>query len=240
MPRDDELRQRLEKYLGGSLRPGEGSPPVRRKSARAPRSSPLTSTAAPPRSTVLRAELAAAVPGYAVRVPERGSAYKVITPVSGDLLRDAFLAAFSSPETPTQQRMQARCRATALPEEVLFFDLETTGLGQTPLFLIGTMSWEQDNLIVRQLFARDAGEEAAVIQLFVEMITEKRFLISFNGKSFDLPMVYQRAETHGLPCVIHASHFDLLHECRQAWRAQLPNCQLQTLEEQICGRPSPD
>jgi uncharacterized protein YprB with RNaseH-like and TPR domain len=174
-------------------------------------------------------------------MPERGSAYKVITPVAegkdGQLLRERFATAFSSPDTPTQQRLQARCGTAAQLEDILFFDLETTGIGQTPLFLIGVLTWEQDNLIVRQFLARDHSEEAAVIQLFVAMAVGKSFFISFNGKSFDLPMVYQRAEVHNIPCVLHAHHFDLLHECRRVWRTQVENCQLQTLEQHICGYP---
>ncbi|HEY3377415.1 MAG TPA: ribonuclease H-like domain-containing protein [Armatimonadota bacterium] len=240
MPQHDDALSRLEHYLGRPLCPGDNSPtagkPKRRERART-----ASATAAVPHGdSKRRATLAEAAPGYAVRVPERGSAYKVIAPLpegrTGDLLRERFTAAFSA-DTPTQQRIQARCQTTVAVDDVLFFDLETTGLGQTPLFLIGTMTWEQGNLVVRQFLARDYGEEAAVIQLFLELATTKSLFITFNGKSFDLPMVYQRAETLGLPCVLHAYHFDLLHESRRVWRTQLPNCQLQTLEQHICGHP---
>jgi len=242
MPRHDDMPERLQRYLGGALPPGESSSTTAK-----PKHRNISRASATPTSRVAshfgtrRATLEDAAPGYAIRVPERGSAYKIITPVregkDGDLPRASFATAFSSPETPFQQRLYARCRTTALPEDVLFFDLETTGLGQTPLFLIGIMTWEGDNLVVRQFFARDYREEAAVIQSFLDMAAEKRLLISFNGKSFDLPMVYQRAESQELPCVLHAQHFDLLHECRRVWRTQLPNCQLQTLEQHICGHP---
>jgi uncharacterized protein YprB with RNaseH-like and TPR domain len=235
MPDHDELRKRLEKYLGGPVRAGEGAPKTGPPTRKRWRPEP------PPAGAPRRVTLEDAAPGYAVRVPERGNAYKLMTPLpdgtDGDGLRAAFAAAVASPETPAQQRIRARCGECVPPEDVLFFDLETTGLGQTPLFLIGTMTWEGENLLVRQFFARDLGEEAAVIQLFVELAAAKRLLVSFNGKSFDLPMVYQRAETHGVPCILHAHHFDLLHECRRVWRAQLPNCQLQTLETRICGAP---
>lgn len=180
-----------------------------------------------------RVTLEEAVPGYAVRVPERGHAYKVITPLPDEA--NCFAATFASPDTPVQQRLLARCGATTHADEVLLFDLETTGLGNTPLFLIGAMSWEVDTLVIRQFLARDYGEEAAVIQLFLALATEKRCFITFNGTSFDLPMLYQRALVHGIPCIWHAHHFDLLQECRRIWRSELPNCQLQTLEQLICG-----
>ncbi len=225
----DDLRKRLEHYLGTPLPSAEDRPTVANPGHR--RAKRLVPPAGAPR----RVTLEEAVPGYAVRVPERGYAYKVITPLQAGA--DSFAAAFSSPATPVQQRLQACCGATALAGEVLFFDLETTGLGNTPLFLIGAMGWEQGELIIRQFLARDYGEEAAVIQLFLALAAEKRLFITFNGSSFDLPMLAQRAQAHDIPAVWHAHHFDLLHECRRIWRTQLPNCQLQTLEQQICGHP---
>ncbi|MHB9131655.1 MAG: ribonuclease H-like domain-containing protein [Armatimonadota bacterium] len=189
--------------------------------------------------------LSDAVPGYAVRVPARGSAYKVITPARevagcGKALPATLSAAFDSPESLIQQRFHTRFGMTAALEDVLFFDLETTGLGQMPLFLIGAMTWEQGELVIRQFLAREYREEAAVIQLFLEMAAEKRFFITFNGRSFDLPYVHQRAAEHNIPSVLHAHHFDLLHESRRIWRKQLPDCKLQTLEQHICGQPPRD
>lgn len=178
--------------------------------------------------------------GYAVRVAEHGYAYKVITPVHPARLPENFAAAFASEQTPLQQRLLDNCRMTAKLEDLLFVDLETTGLAQAPLFLIGAMSWEQDGLLIRQFLARNGDEEAAVIRSLLDLVAVKELLITFNGKSFDLPTLHQRAEATGVLCVIHARHFDLLHECRRVWRDQLPNCQLQTLETHICGHPPRD
>ena len=234
MPPNDDQLKRLEQFLGRALQPDA------RPALRKPRRGPGRPIAAPPTPAgARRITLEEAVPGgYAVRVAERGSLYKVITPVGKELLTpERFSAAFAGAETPFQQRLWQSCRMTATLEDLLFVDLETTGLAQAPLFLIGAMSWEQDGLLIRQFLARNADEEAAVIQAFVDLAAAKALLITFNGKSFDLPTLYQRATANGLLCVLHARHFDLLHECRQAWRAGLPNCQLQTLEEHICGHP---
>jgi uncharacterized protein YprB with RNaseH-like and TPR domain len=194
-------------------------------------------TSPPPRCT-----LEAAMPGgYAVRVLERGNAFKIIIPVpareGNDRVSTALAAAFHSPDTPTRHRLRTCCRESVPLEEVLFFDVETTGLGQTPLFLIGVMTWEREALVIRQFLAREYREEAAIIQLFLETAADKRLFITFNGKSFDLRYLQRRAEVHNISPVLHAHHFDLLHECRRIWRTQLPNCQLQTLEQQICGHP---
>ena len=115
-------------------------------------------------------------------------------------------------------------------------DLESTGLAGTPLFMIGVMTWEDGGLVVRQYFARDYSEERAVIGLFLAMLKGKELLVSFNGKSFDVPYVRVRAAATGLRLESAPAHLDLLHASRRAWKHVLPNCKLQTLEARICGR----
>lgn len=126
------------------------------------------------------------------------------------------------------------------PEDLIFLDLETTGLESTPLFLIGTMSWEDDGLVVRQFFARHYGEERAAISLFLDSAADKKLLVSFNGKTYDWPYLRMRAMATGVPFDIALPHLDLLHEARRAWKDVLPDCKLQTLESHICGRPVRD
>jgi hypothetical protein len=121
-------------------------------------------------------------------------------------------------------------------EELLFLDLETTGLGSTPLFLIGTMFWDGSDLVARQYFARDYSEEPAVLALFLDLAAGRRLLVSFNGKTFDLPYVRMRAAANGIPCQLDLAHLDLLHAARRLWRARVPDCRLQTLERLVCGR----
>lgn len=120
-------------------------------------------------------------------------------------------------------------------EDIVFFDLETTGLSGTPLFLIGVMGWEDDGLVVTQYFARDYREEAAVLSLFVDDLSRRSLLVSFNGLSFDWPFVASRVAATGLPPVEAPPHLDLLVEARRVWRLTVPDCKLQTLEVHICG-----
>ncbi len=122
------------------------------------------------------------------------------------------------------------------PEDLAFFDLETTGLSSSPVFLIGAMIWQDGGLVTRQFFARDYSEERAIISLFAECMQGKKLLVSFNGKSFDLPYTRARAAATGVRFEYDGPHLDLLHVSRRAWKAQLPNCKLQTLEAHICGR----
>jgi uncharacterized protein YprB with RNaseH-like and TPR domain len=120
--------------------------------------------------------------------------------------------------------------------DVVFMDVESTGLGSSPLFLIGIMVWEHDGFRVKQFLARNYAEEPAVISLFLEACVDKKLLVTFNGKSFDFPYVRTRAIATRVPFAIDPAHLDLLHVCRRIWRRALPDCKLQTLEKHVCGR----
>lgn len=183
-----------------------------------------------------------AVHGDEVEVAGLGKAYAALTPVSrwSDSARaavDGFQQALAAETSGAHVRLGASCGGQRFTkEDMVFFDLETTGLASCPLFLIGAMTWEGGDLVVRQFFARHYGEEAAVVSLFADLVRDKGLLISFNGKSFDLPFIRARAAANAVPFRSQHQHFDLLHEARKVWRGSLPNCRLQTLEQHLCGR----
>lgn len=141
---------------------------------------------------------------------------------------------------PLMAHLASLCGSPPAARGIVFLDIETTGLGNTPLFLIGLMVAGDTGLVIRQYLARDYGEEAAVTALFAEEIVDKSLLITFNGKSFDLPYIEARAAAHGVPLIADVAHLDLLHEARRAWRGRTPNHKLQTLERHICGRDRHD
>lgn len=122
------------------------------------------------------------------------------------------------------------------PDQVLFLDIETTGLGGTPLFLVGTLLLEGEDLVLRQFFARDLSEEAGVLEHTCDLMHRHSALVSFNGITFDVPYLVNRSVLHGLPLPTARLHVDLLHLARQRWRRHLPDCRLQTLEQFICQR----
>jgi uncharacterized protein YprB with RNaseH-like and TPR domain len=127
--------------------------------------------------------------------------------------------------------------ANARPEELLFMDIETCGLGGTMIFLVGVMFHEGEGLVCEQYFARDYSEEPAILRAFASRYADSRVLVTFNGKAFDMTQIRERWAVHRMePPWQEPPHLDLLHEARKRWKGQLPNCRLQTLERHFCGR----
>jgi uncharacterized protein len=123
--------------------------------------------------------------------------------------------------------------------EGLFLDVETTGLAGgtgTVAFLIG-LGWVDGNeFVTYQLFARDFVEERAVLAHLAELAAGKSFLVTFNGKTFDVGLLSTRFIMNRLPDPLAGMpHLDLLHPCRRLYGHRLPNCRLTTLEETLIG-----
>ncbi len=121
-------------------------------------------------------------------------------------------------------------------EDLVFLDLETTGLSATPLFLAGMLLKRQGKVKVVQLLARDYSEEQCVIGMLDALLGDFQVCITFNGKSFDLPYLRERAKYHRLLLKASPEQFDLLHHARRRWKHRLPDCRLLTLEWHILGR----
>ena len=117
-----------------------------------------------------------------------------------------------------------------------FFDLETCGLSNAPVFLAGTMHWNGSDYVVRQYFARDYAEEAALVDELARYLAGFDTVISYNGKSYDVPFLADRALLHHVPFARPSHHVDLVHHARRRFAGVMPNCRLVTLEEHVCGR----
>jgi uncharacterized protein YprB with RNaseH-like and TPR domain len=122
------------------------------------------------------------------------------------------------------------------PDEALFLDTETTGLSGAMVFLLGVMRIGEGDVRLRQVLARDYREEPALLASWAEMLEGAKLIVSFNGKSFDLPVLRDRMAVHGIAPPHEPPHLDLLHHARRRWRGILPDCRLQTLEWRLCGR----
>lgn len=120
------------------------------------------------------------------------------------------------------------------PSDLLFLDIETTGLwASQPLFLIGLLYYKDDKIYINQFLARHYREEKAVLSAANEVIQNFKVVVSFNGKRFDLPYISGRSIEHRLFYSYPHHQVDLLHHARRRYRDLLPDCRLVTLEEHL-------
>ena len=129
--------------------------------------------------------------------------------------------------------------SAADPAQWLFLDTETTGLaggtGTYP-FLVGIAWWDAGGLQVEQFFMRDLDEEHSLLLELAERMTKRPVLVTFNGKSFDWPLLETRYRmTRTISSFTPKVHLDLLHPARQLWRLQLGSVRLKDLERHVLG-----
>jgi uncharacterized protein len=131
------------------------------------------------------------------------------------------------------------CISEYCSADALFLDTETTGLAGgtgTMAFLIGLGWFEEGNFHVRQILARDFGEEKAALTYLKDVASRKKFLVTFNGKAFDVNLLTARFILNRMHSELAAlPHLDLLHPSRRILGHRLENSRLVTLEEQILG-----
>lgn len=125
------------------------------------------------------------------------------------------------------------------PEKWLFLDTETTGLcggtGTYP-FLVGLAWWDGGGLEVEQLFMRDFGEERSLLAALAERMEERPVLVTFNGKSFDWPLLETRFRmSRKVSAPRPRAHLDFLHPARNLWKLRLGSVRLSQLERNVLG-----
>ena len=124
----------------------------------------------------------------------------------------------------------------------LFIDTETTGLGgaSTLVFLVGGVYWRGDRLWLTQFFLLGPGGERAMMIELLAFLRGFDFLVSYNGRAFDVRALCDRFIMCGLaegPAVVEGlPHLDLLHPSRRVWRNALSDCRLVTIEREILRR----
>jgi uncharacterized protein len=143
----------------------------------------------------------------------------------------------------TRDEALSRRTRTALsdPTKWLFLDTETTGLAGgtgTYAFLVGLAWWDAGGLQVEQFFMRDFADEHSLLHELAARISERSVLITFNGKSFDWPLLESRfTMTRSIAAPRLAAHLDLLHPARAVWKLRLGSVRLVELERHVLDAP---
>ncbi len=133
---------------------------------------------------------------------------------------------------------------TGGPGPLLFLDLETTGLaggaGTYP-FLVGCGWFDGAAFRVRQFFLSGFTAEAALLAAVERLAARFAGLVTYNGRSFDVPLLENRFALHRMPGHLTAlPHVDLLHPARRLWSdlsgtGEAGACRLTALEREHCG-----
>lgn len=136
----------------------------------------------------------------------------------------------------------------ALPPPLLFLDLETTGLfggAGTQAFLVGCAAIDGDSIRVRQFMMPGFEHERAVLHEMAAWAATHGALVTYNGRTFDVPLIETRFLFHRVPFPLaEVPHLDMLHAARRLWRGR-PNtagpdpdessCSLSVLEKHLAG-----
>ncbi len=118
-------------------------------------------------------------------------------------------------------------------ENLKFMDIETMGLSNVPIILIGVSSIHKNNITTKQYLQRRGEEEAAIIEGYLSNLDEDSIHVSYNGARFDVPFIRNRANYFQINYTKHL-HYDLLYNARSLYKPKLPNCKLPTVESYVC------
>ncbi len=136
--------------------------------------------------------------------------------------------------------------ASAPPESLWFLDLETTGLAGgagTQAFLVGCATIDRDGVSLRQFLLPGYEHEPTLLAEVAAWAAARGAIVTFNGKSFDVPLIETRYLFHRVPFPLEGMpHVDMLHPARRLWRARGSidggadaSCSLGTLERLLAG-----
>ena len=168
---------------------------------------------------------------------------RLASAVGGDVRRSAAGSVVWY-ETAPRPLPVDRERLAALPGQptrdvpLLCLDSETTGLATaagTVAFLVGVGWWVGDAFHQVQLLVPDHADEPAMLAALAELITPDCWLVTYNGRAFDWPLLVARYRLHGSAAPVHGGHLDLLPVVRRLFRHRMTDARLRTAERYLLG-----
>jgi uncharacterized protein len=133
------------------------------------------------------------------------------------------------------------------PRKAVFIDLETTGLSGgagTLAFLVGCGYFDLGAFQVRQFLLTSHSAERALLAAVAEFFEDADLIVTYNGKTFDVPVMetrwlFHRLEMPSIGGDGGVPHFDMLHPARRLWKNRANDgyedagCRLSTLERTL-------
>lgn len=118
--------------------------------------------------------------------------------------------------------------------DILFIDIETTGFlsSSSSIYLIGCAYFHDSNWCIKQFFASNEDEESTILQAFFDFAKAFSFIIHYNGNTFDLPFIKNKAEKYGLSNTLDGVNGLDIYKRITAYKnlLKLPDCKLKTIE----------
>ncbi len=135
--------------------------------------------------------------------------------------------------------------ADANAADLLFLDIESTGLGGAGafVFLVATGRMEGETFVLRQYLARSPDEEGALLRALIDdaRFEEEPVLVTYNGRRFDAPMLDERATMQRQRAGFESMRqVDLLHPVRTIYSGMYHDCRLATIEGEALGLERPE
>lgn len=207
--------RRLANLRASLARPG--GPPV------GPSQPPARAPFGGRRSSSLAVRLARALGAEAADTPDGWLVRRVVAPLELplDRARLAVLPGHPPADAP-----------------LVCLDTETTGLATaagTLAFLVGLARWDGTSFCQTQLLLPDHADEPAMLAEIERWVTPDSWLVSYNGRGFDWPLIEARFRLAGRAAPAHAGHLDLLPFVRRVFRHRMEDARLQTVEERLLG-----
>ncbi len=120
-------------------------------------------------------------------------------------------------------------------EDTMAYDIETTGLSRKyhHVYMIGCSLRCKDQITIHQFFAESVDEEAEIISAFFDLAIQYPKHMTFNGATFDLPFLEERAAKYNLTSHLQdCEHLDIFKECKKLKKMlQLPSCRQKSIEQ---------
>jgi hypothetical protein len=170
-------------------------------------------------------------------------AERLAAAVDGELIRTAR-GAFVRVEAPSTLLPVDRDRLANLPGQpppdapILCLDTETTGLATaagTLAFLVGLGWWQGSRFRQIQLLLPDHADEPALLAELATHIPRDGWLVTYNGRGFDWPLLVARYRMAGANPPLHSGHLDLLPLVRRVFRHRMSDARLASVESELLG-----